>query len=175
DDDDDDDDTAAEFALAAISFSIEMEAVPVDDSSTDISAVFGVNYWAEYNEATQILNCTQWIQIAGSATFGPGILAGEGCNNCTGSIEFDHTSATDISDPATNPDDCDVAELDLAGANFGPSLLTPITDGGMGDFLSLGLVDVTTMSDQGMELTVDGGYSAAEIEQTLSEYGLEFT
>jgi len=173
DDDDDigDDDTGGgEVAFNGLTFSIEFSATPGVAGAAGVAATYKFSYWDDYQN--QILSCVQAINIEGSAIFGAGMVTG--CNNCTGKIDFDDSTAVDAS--AAEPSDgCDVAELEDAGANFGSALLTSITNGGYGDFLSMALVDATTMGSLGLDLAVAGGYSAADMAATWADYDLEFT
>ena len=111
----------------------------------------------------------------GWASFGFGILASDGCDNCTGYIEFDEDTVTDVSDPATNPEDCDPALLDAADQNFGLQLLTPESEGGFGDYLTMGLVDSASMDALGLSLADDGTNTASEISDALAVFDFVFT
>ncbi|HCP46731.1 MAG TPA: hypothetical protein DIU15_11845, partial [Deltaproteobacteria bacterium] len=152
-----------------------------DDDSADDAEVYSVTarytftYYSDVQNGIEL--CQQHIEVAGDANFGFGVVPDGECNNCTGYLDFDEATVTDVSNPGSNPDDCDPATLDAAGANFGLALLLPTGGeaGGFGDFLALGLVDADTMSLQGLSLAADGGYTAADIETALADFDLEFT
>jgi len=165
-----DDDTSSGFSFTGLTFALEMTATPGSTGAAGVAATYKFSYWADYQN--QVIECHQSIDIEGSAVYGAGIVSG--CTNCTGSITFDASTATDTS--ASQPEDpCDVAELDAIQANFGSLMLTSITNGGYGDFLSIGLVDATTMGALGLDLAVAGGYTSAEIDTALADYGFVFT
>jgi len=173
DDDDttgDDDDSTGTLSFDALTFSFEMTANPGAGGSTGIAATFKFTYWREV--ANQIVDCEQSISIEGTADFGSSV---SGCSNCTGKIDFDDTTASDVSAGTGSPDACSAVALDEAGANLGTALLSTIQNGGYGDFLSIALVDAGTMGSLGLDLASAGGYSASEISTALGNLGLTFT
>ncbi len=130
------------------------------------------SYWTDYQ--SQILQCNQTVRVTGHAEFSA--LGGlvDGCNNCTGHIELDSASIVDVSDPATDADACDPAVLTAAASDFGQAMLTVAPDG-YGDFLTMGLIDVTALGTLGLDLAAAGGYTADDMIATWTEYDLEFT
>jgi hypothetical protein len=169
--DDDDDDNTSGMDLNGLTFSFEMTATQGAGGSTGVAAVYTFSYWRDYQN--QIKNCDQLVSIEGVATFGAASVTG--CPNCNGQIEFDDTTAVDVSASSGNPDACSVVALDEAEANFGTALLSTITNSGYGDFLSIGLMDSASMSTLGLDLAVAGGYSAADMTTAWAEYGLTFS
>jgi hypothetical protein len=143
-----------------------------DDAGTLITVDYTFSYWTDYQ--SQILQCEQTIRLDGHGEFNAAGGAVAGCNNCTGVIWFDAATITDVSDPTNNAEACDVAVLAAAQADFGQAMLTAAPDG-YGDFLSMGLVDATSMGTTGLALAADGGYTAAEMTATWAEYELTFT
>ena len=174
DDDDtssDDDDGTGTMDVDAITFVFEMTANPGAGGTTGIAATFRFSYWSDV--VNQILNCEQSVSIEGTASFAGGAVSG--CANCTGRIDFDDSTAADVSAGSDSSSPCSAASLDAADANFGIALLSTITNSGYGDFLSIGLIDASTMSSLGLDLASAGGYSAADISTALSGVGLTFT
>jgi len=123
--------------------------------------------------ATYEPECNQLISVEGVATFGS--AASTGCSDCTGKIDFDASTAVDISPSAPAGQGCDVAVLDAAGRNMGQALLLSQANGGWGDFLSIGLIDATTMGNEGLDLLAGGGATAADLDVGLADQGRVFT
>ncbi len=165
-DDDDlvDDDDDVDFTFTGLSFSATLE---VNGSSAEIEYVF--SYWEDM--AAGIKACDQHVQLDGDYGWG---LAPPGCSDCTSVLEFDEGSAVDVSNPAADPDHCDPAVLDAAGANFGEALTTMPSDG-YGDFLVLGVIDEGTMESGGLTADVSGDLDADEIQTGLDDYALVYT
>jgi hypothetical protein len=174
DDDDtssgDDDDATGPLSFDALTFSLEMAANPGAGGSTGIAATFKFTYWRD--AVNQIIDCEQSISIEGTANFGSPVT---GCNNCIGKIDFDDSTAADVSAGSGSTDPCSAVELDDASANFGTALLSTITNSGYGDFLSIALIDAGTMGSLGLDLASAGGYSASDISTALGNLGLTFT
>ena len=166
----DDDDATGTLSFDALTFSFEMTANPGAGGSTGIAATFKFTYWSD--GANQIIDCEQSISIEGTADFGSSVA---GCGNCIGKIDFDDSTASDVSAGTGSPDACSAVALDEAGANLGTALLSTITNGGYGDFLSIALIDAGTMGGLNLDLASAGGYSASEISAALGNLGLTFT
>ena len=193
-DDDDDASTDDDFGFNGLTFSLRLTAVAAsgddddsaaagddddsaasgddDDAGTLVSVDYVFSYWADYE--SQILQCEQTMRVAGTAEFAALGGAVAGCNNCTGYLEFDPTSLTDVSHEQSDPVACDPAVLTAADSDLGQVMLTAAPDG-YGDFLTMGLIDVSAMTTLGLDLAVGGGYSAAEMTAAWLEYELEFT
>ncbi len=174
DDDDassDDDDATGGLDFDGLTFSMELTATQGAGGVTGIAASYTFSYWRDYTN--QVTECNQVVSVEGTASFGSGILSG--CNNCTGRIDLDENTRMDVSQSAARNAPCDAGGLTDAGANFGDAMLTTITNGGYGDFLTMGLIDGATLSSLGLDLAAAGGYSEADMTATWAEYGLTFT
>jgi hypothetical protein len=168
DDDDDDDDTWLPSSYDMLSFDLELTVEP----TTALYGTYVISYWDDY--ASGLLGCEQHLSVEGAANFGIDLL-GANCPDCIGLLTFDPASVLDVSDPATDPDQCDVAALDADNTNYGYYLTLPVADGGYGDFLSIALIDSATMADAGLTNDVGGTEDAAWFESTWSSAGYDFT
>jgi hypothetical protein len=144
--DDDDDDDEPGYDIAAVGIGFETFTANSAAAGTGIEATFLFTYYAD-TEFQQV-ECEQRVEAEGTADFGFGVVSG--CSNCTGLIVFDSGLVNDVSNPASNPDECDVAQLDAAQMNLAAALLTPQAGGGYGDFLTLALVDRDSFESAGL-------------------------
>ena len=147
----------------------------VDPEAYEVTADFTFVYWEDMEAGVGL--CDQHIQIEGEAIFGFGSVDDGSCNNCTGRITFDPATATDVSNPAADPDHCDPAELQAATWDFGMLLLqeagTETSSGtAWGDFLDLAMMDAASMEGLGLDAAVSGGSTAPELQADLADYGL---
>ena len=173
DDDDataDDDDATADDDDAT---GDDDDATADDDDATSSASVatgaYLLTYWVDVNAGVPF--CEQRIEFDGLLTQGPGVLAD--CGPCTGRLDF--LSFTDVSNPNTDPDDCDIAALDADGANYGASLIDPAL---FGDFATpIGFIDEATHAGLGLNLSVSPSTdsTASGLESTWSASGLDYT
>ncbi|MBN95320.1 MAG: hypothetical protein CL928_14845 [Deltaproteobacteria bacterium] len=161
-----------------------------------VTAEYTFSYYGLVDGIPTDLYCDQRIDATGEAVFGPDLVPDAGCNNCTGYITMDPTTVNDVSDPGSNPTDCDPLELndlgfqlldpqggepvDVFNSSFGMHVLTPLAEGGVGDFLSMALVDADAMHTLGLYLAQGvgaspPGFSAADMQATLDVDGLELS
>ena len=174
DDDDvgaDDDDTGGGFEADGVTFefttSVSTGTGDDDDSAGDergtsytVATEFQITYFVDINNG--ITNCVQHVTVEGEGWFEFGIvntLEDQGtCDNCTGFVEYDPTTITDISNPGLDPEHCDPAELVAVGADYATRMLSPAdpnaTPPNMGDFLTLATWDYSTHDILGTDLTV---------------------
>jgi hypothetical protein len=177
DDDDvgaDDDDTGGDFEADGLTFeftaSVSTGAGDDDDSASyTVATEFQITYFVDINNG--ITNCVQHVTVEGEAWFEFGIvntLDDQGtCDNCTGFIEYDPATITDISNPDLDPEHCDPAELVAVGVDYATRMLSPAdpnaTPPNMGDFLTLATWDYTTHDILGTDLTV-----STEVDRTAA-------
>ena len=198
DDDDaaDDDDATNGFEADGITFNftttVTANASGDDDDSAedgargmswDVLTEFQITYWVDIQNGIE--NCTQKATIEGDAWFEFGIvntLGDQGnCENCTGFIEYDPATYTDISNPALDPEDCDPAELTAVGADYALRMLSPAdpnaTPPNMGDFLTTATWDFTTHDVLGTDITVstDIDRTATGAETEWAQYSLQYS
>lgn len=195
---DDDDDATGGFEADGITFQFTSTVTATDtgdddddDSSageargTSYTAVteFAITYWVDIQNGIE--NCTQRATIEGEGWFEFGIvntLGDQGnCENCTGFIEYDPTTYTDISNPALDPEDCDPAELTAVGADYALRMLSPADPNAtpplMGDFLTTATWDFTTHDVLGTDLTVstDIDRTATGSETEWAQFSLQYS
>ena len=188
DDDDDDDDDDALLLIDALSFAITFDvAAPAgddDDSAGDdddsagapplpgASAATGVlitRYWADWDGGDLI--CEQHVSFAADV-FADGA---PDCALCSGFIQIRASSVDDISNPVIDSEHCGAADLEAMDANFGVGLLRPAGVGGLGDFISIALVDAASGIEQGLEFAPDDGLSYADQADAMAEQGVALT
>ena len=160
----------------------------VDPTLYQTQAEFFFTY-LEVDQAagTGEVTCNQRISVEGTADFGFGTA--EGCDNCTGMLSFDASTAVDISNPAKNPDDCDPLVLEAAGADMGLAMLTAFGDEpghwtnadgprNYGDFLSIATMDENTQQVLGYNGSSSGDQdltAAGNADWAMTTYGADFT
>ncbi len=151
-------------SFLVIHFNLTLEVGPLSVGSAEVFATFESSYYTEEG----VLLCREQMEVTGEAVFGATSVPD--CPNCTGLLHFDETSLVNVTDPTSNPDHC-VGEFPLSRA-----LLQSQQEGGLGDFLTIALVDVATMNAHGLNLYVDDSISLSEtISGWADNYGLEFT
>ena len=163
DDDDavDDDDATGPSGDVVLAFAFELE---VEDG--DSSGVLRVDF---VDPAAGELVCRQRLQFAGTASFGPGLV--DGCAACTGVLSIDPDSVLDLTNPAVDAEDCDPNWILGSQLNYGGGMLTPRADGGFGDLLTIGLIDLDRF--EALDLFVDraGEYDAAALRAVFDAAG----
>ena len=131
DDDDsagDDDDSAGDD---------DDSAAPLPEPGA-IAIEYTVVYWSDYDNGGRL--CEQVMVAEGIVQQG-GFNSVDACENCRGLVTVDAASVTDISDPASNPLHCDPEVLAGTEDDYGGLFLSPPSEGGAGDFLSIALLD----------------------------------
>ena len=182
------DDDAAALELDALSFAISFEATaaaPGDDDDSagddddsaeardgdgaDIEGTLVTRYWSDWDREDFI--CEQHVVFDGSAFF----EGAPDCGACTGFLQLRASSIVDVSNPLVDEDHCDPGEAVDRGLNFGPRLLTPNGVGGLGDFLSIALVDANTGLNLGLQFAPGDGLTYADQADALEEDGMLLT
>ena len=185
DDDDDDDDDDALLAIDALSFAmtLDVQALPGDDDDSagddDDSAapdplpgaspttgVLITRYWADWDGGDLI--CEQHVAFEADV-FAEGA---PDCTICSGFIQIRASTVDDVSNPVIDGDHCGGADLEAMDADFGVGLLRPAGIGGLGDFISIALVDAATGIEEGLEFAPDDGLSYSEQAEGLDEQGV---
>ncbi len=183
-----DDEDADVAELDALSFAMSFEATAAaagddDDSAGDdddsaeareghgaeIEGTLVTRYWSDWEGGELI--CEQHVLFDGSAFF----EGAPDCGSCNGFLQLRASSIVDVSNPLLDDDHCDPGEAVDRGLNFGPRLLTPAGVGGLGDFLSIALVDAQTGLDLGLQFAPGDGLTYAEQADALSEDGMLLT
>jgi hypothetical protein len=170
DDDDsagDDDDSAGD----------DDDSGPAGNANNNATVQYQINYWAEYSASTQVLNCRQVVEADAEIVYGVGAV-GTTCNNCTGLLTVDPSTAVDVSNPAADPEHCDPAVLAAEGADYGIGLMLTKANGGFyGDFQTMGLVDDSVHETLGIDWSQnpDNDQTASGIEDYFADpYGLDY-
>ncbi len=186
---DDDDDDA--LTIDALSFTITLDVqAPVagddddsagddDDSAGDdddsaaslpgATAATGTlvtRYWADWDG--EVMVCEQHVAFDADV-FSDGA---PDCDLCSGFIQISASSVRDVSNPVIDGDHCGEADLEAMDANFGVALLRPAGVGGLGDFISIALVDAATGIEDGLQFAPDDGLTYAEQAEALDEQGM---
>jgi hypothetical protein len=190
DDDDaiDDDDAVDGDVLDALTFAMTFRATPApgddddsapgddDDSArdtrdgvTDVQGTLVTRYWSDH-EARTVL-CEQHVAFDAEARF----EGAPDCGGCTGFLQLRASSVVDVSNPLIDADHCDPAEAVERGLDYGRRLLTPAGVGGLGDFLSIALVDAERGLDEGLVFAPTDGLSYAEQAEALAGSGAVLT
>jgi len=171
--------------LDAITFALTFEAERKrhgdrwgdDDDSADsvqlveLRGTLVSRYWANYDDRE--LLCEQHVSFEGEARH----EGAPDCEVCTGFIQLRASSVVDVSNPLVDPDHCDPARVEALGLDFGRRLLTPAGVGGLGDFLSIALVDAETGLEEelefaaGDELSYEGQAEALAAEGAVLTHG----
>ena len=196
--DDDDDDAGGGFDADGLTFQFELVSTTADVGDDDDSAMgggegrglsyqiateFTISYWVDIMNG--IPNCDQHVTITGEAWFEFGIvntIGGQGdCENCTGFIEYDPTTLTDISNPALDPDHCAPADLQAVGADYATRMLAiadpNATPTNYGDFLTTATWDYETHNILGTDVTVsaEADRTAAGSTAEWAQYSLTYS
>ena len=188
DDDDDagDDDDEAGLLIDALSFTMTLDVQALsgddDDSAGDdddsaasldgaapASGVLVTRYWSDWDG--EALICEQHV------AFEADVLSdgAPDCDTCTGFLQIQASSVDDISNPVIDPDHCGAEDLEAMDANFGVALLRPAGVGGLGDFISIALMDAEVAIEDGLVFAPDEGLSYAEQADSLAEQGVVLT
>ena len=182
---DDDDDVSVVF-IDALSFTMTLDvdapagddddsAGDDDDSAGGLPGARGATgtlitrYWAD--DARGELICEQHVAFDADV-FSEGA---PDCTVCGSFLQISASSVRDVSSPVIDPDQCADADLEAMDADFGVRLLRPAGVGGLGDFLSIALVDAQTGIDGALEFAPDDGLSYAEQADGLAEQGVVLT
>ncbi len=179
DDDDDDDDDAAgddddstpvELPYTTMGFQIELSVVHAGGNAYGLGGTYTFIYYDLYDPATGAVSefCRERIEFEAVASFGPGVVAD--CNNCTGQLALDESLIDHVSKPLFEPTDCDPAWLttDNDGdgnpdLSWGWAFVTSAGNGGLGDFLNIGLIDYASFVDLGFTADSAGQNDAAAL------------
>lgn len=180
-DDDDDDDSAGDDDAAGDDDSAQVErlapalatlliAFEVSGGSPQpVTMTLTTSYFED--EAGQDLLCTRRFQVAGTARFGAGVLAG--CAICTGEMEFEAIDVVDLTELSPLPGECDPEAL-RDGVDIGGSLLGQEPGPGR-DLLHLGLLDAPAWTSSGQDLGTAGyGFTAAQRQTDLTNESASF-
>lgn len=136
--DDDDDDSAGGGVTAR--------------DTSDVEGTFLLDYWRDFD--AQLLECQQRLSWGGTVDFASGLVAE--CSGCTGVLTLDGASILDESSRPLDPSACDPADLAAVGRDLG-QLLTQTGPGPAGGgLLELGLMDLQTALDLGVQPAVSG-------------------
>jgi hypothetical protein len=198
----DDDDTTDEEEeeegpnFDGITFTFRMEVVSEDVGDDDDSAgdppneergrrytvefEHTISYWIDVQNGVPY--CEQIVRSQAEAWFDYGIVVELGvdkaCPQFTGFIEIDPETLEDLSNPELDPDQCDMAEFDAVGRNYGRLLLTPADPNAQpptyGDFLQMATIDVGTHRILGLELNTQGNSTADVLAATYDEAELKY-
>jgi len=177
---DDDDSSAGDDDDSSAGDDDDSSAGDDDDSAggnanNNATMQYTFEYWAEYSSSTQVLNCIQVIEVDAEIVYGAGAVADGTCNNCTGLLTVDPTTAVDVSNPAADPEHCDPAVLAAEGVDYGIGLTLTKSNGGFyGDFETMGLMDDSIHSALGIDWSQNGGQSAADLEEGFAKNGLDY-
>ena len=185
DDDDGDDDDGGVVLIDALSFTMTLDvdaavagddddsagddddsAEPTLDGAASATGVLVTRYWSDWDGAAMI--CEQHVAFAADV-FSEGA---PDCTTCTGFLQIRASSVEDVSSPVIDDEHCSDDDLAAMDADFGVALLRPAGVGGLGDFLSIALVDAQTGIDDGMVFAPDDGLSYAEQADSLAEQGV---
>ena len=158
-------------SVKAIQFSLEFDVTAPVGGNADVLANFAAIYYTDIDVV--VVYCTEHVEVTGTAVFGPTVVPD--CPNCTGLLSFDESSVVNITDPTTDPEHCTPAFLDEFAGGYLTNHLTPIANNGYGDFLSIALIDASTMDALGLSLSIFPGSSASELTTQLADVGVEFT
>ena len=185
DDDDvvDDDDDDAVGALDSMTFSMTFRATEAagddddsagddDDSAANVArADISGELVARYEDEDGGLLCEQHVAFDGDAWFD----GAPDCSGCTGFLQIRASSVEDVSSPFLDDDHCDPAEASELGLDYAVRLLRPAGIGGLGDFLSIALVDVETALDADLAFAPDADLTYAAQAERLADDGLVLT
>ncbi len=198
DDDDDlplDDDDAVDDdddVLDALTFVISFEATPAagddddsagddddsagddDDSAeppdvTDIEGTLVTRYWTDHGAGA--LLCEQHVSFDGEARF----AGAPDCAGCDGFLQLRASSVVDVSNPLLDDDHCDPSLAAERGLDYGRLLLRPVGVGGLGDFLSIALVDAETGIADGLAFAPGDDLTYAAQAEALEASGAVLT
>ncbi len=136
---------------------------------------------------TSNLTCNQRVEVDGTAEFGFGLVPA--CSNCTGIMEFDSSSAVDVSNPAMTADDCDPVFLVDNNISMGLAMLnafgstpgywpTDTDTRNWGDFLSIATMDENTQQVLGWDGSATGTVdltASGNADWAMTGYGADFT
>ena len=126
------------------------------------------SYWVDIQNGVPA--CDQVIEFTGSTQFSAVV---QGCQLCPGSMAFTPGSFVDVTDNTVDPDHCAPGFVTGLGVDYGDQLTDPTQ---YGDFAGiLGLMGSNTLAASGIDLTVQGGTTAAELEAKYADLGLDFT
>ncbi len=164
DDTTDDDDDSVSFDFESIAFSLSFEA---DAAAGTAAGELAVHYEDAPAGGQEI--CRQRLRWTATLAFGGDVV--QTCPTCTGRIEIDPESVLDVSNPDFEAADCDPAVLVAAQANWGQAVLTPRAEGGRGDFLLLGLIDIDRLEALGLAVDAAGTYDAASLRLLFEQDG----
>jgi len=135
---------------------------------TRVEVEYSVVYWSNY-DAGQTL-CIQVMAAEGIVQEGFSVV--NACENCRGLITIDPASVTDVSDPGANPTDCNPELLAGTDDDYGTAFLTPPSEGGAGDFLTIALLDGEVWDAIGAD---SGGGTFNELAEELALNDLTLT
>ncbi len=132
-----------------------------------------VRYWIDINNGQ--LFCEQVWTADAEITLGFG--AAPDFENSTGYFEVDTDTWTDVTDPAADPDHCDVAALVANDFDFMTPFTTP-ADGAdpaaWGDFNQGGFMAAGVHEAIGTDYAQNGGLSAEELTTQYAEFALTY-
>jgi len=179
---DDDDDVSS---LDALSFVMSFEAqasgddddsasddddsAASDDGVTDIEGTLVTRYWRDHDGGD--LLCEQHVAFDGEARF----EGAPGCDGCAGFLQLRASSVVDVSNPILDDDHCDPSLAAENGLDYGRLLLRPIGVGGLGDFLSIALLDAEIGIAEGLAFAPGEDLTYAAQAEGLAESGAVLT
>lgn len=137
-----------------------------------MEADFVVSYYDDIYGG--LLNCEQHLAGVGEATFGLETVGA--CPDCTGILDMAADAWVDVTDPALDPDHCDIAVVDAYGLNYGDMFITPVEEGGFGDANRFIVKSYGSWEEAGTDYSgaSDGTLTAAAIAETMIDgVGLE--
>ncbi len=170
DDDDDDDDDAtpppSDFAPQQVTFGALFEMFCVDEACLfDIE--YEIRYWADESGGT--LLCTQNIVGKGDGEQGFGTAIG--WENATASFTVDNFQ--DVTNPVTDPDHCDMDDVNAANLNYGESFITAPPDG-LGDFRAGVILNAGVHDALGTDYSDNGTLNFDDLQDTYAEFDLTY-
>lgn len=159
-DDDDDDDSVMGFAF---------DGIQAEITGGDLTGEFYTVYYQDASNSVPL--CIQRIELEAGVYYGPGQAAD--CELCTAYIQVDSSSVVDVSDPSTNPDECDSSFLAAEQADFGMAMFMTPANGGFGDFLELGLIAADDWDASGYTLLEFDDGTSLTYEELIALDGMD--
>ena len=169
DDDDDDDDSTPppSFAPNQVSFGALFDVTCVSGPVCDLEATLQVRYWID--QASGQLLCEQHLEGSGTITLGYETVSD--CPNCTG--QYALGSFVDVTNPAADPDHCDMPDVDFAELNYGEVFVTSPPDG-FGDFAQGVFMNAGTHDSLGTDYSDNGTLNHDDLVPQYEEFGLTY-